>query len=383
MALPVDLPAEIGTLVVGGGVVGSCVAGFLAEEGHDVMVIDDGHGAGSSANAGSLHVQMQSRFMRLYPENVPDMERQLPLYPKAVAYWQALGAHLDADFDLKMTGGLMVAESQAQLDFLALKAARERQFGLDVEILDRAALDRIAPHFGPAIVGAELCANEGKLNPLLCNAAIRRWIKARGVVLAEHVRVSAIARAGAGFAVTTPRGTVRAGRVVLAAGAGTRALAASLDAGIVIPATAEPLHLNITEATAPLIGHLVQHADRMITLKQFGTGQIVIGGGWPARLEGDHPQVELASLIANASLAQHIVPQIGNLRIIRTWAGINTTVDGMGVLGEVPAAPGLFVAIPGDAGYTLGPLSARLVADVMLGRAPQEDIRPYRPDRFR
>jgi glycine/D-amino acid oxidase-like deaminating enzyme len=93
--------------------------------------------------------------------------------------------------------------------------------------------------------------------------------------------------------------------------------------------------------------------------------------------------VELASLIANASLAQHIVPQIGNLRIIRTWAGINTSVDGMGVLGEVPAAPGLFVAIPGDAGYTLGPLSARLVADVMLGRAPQEDIRPYRPDRFR
>jgi len=383
MLLPADLPAEIGTLVVGGGVVGSCIAGFLADEGQDVLLVDDGRGGGSGANAGSLHVQMQSRFMRLYPENVPNMERQLPLYPKAVAFWQALGAHLETDFDLKMTGGLMVAESQAQLDFLAIKAARERQFGLDVEILDRAALDRIAPHFGPAIVGAEFCANEGKLNPLLCNAAIRSWIKARGVVLAEHLRVTAIARAGTGFAVTTAAGTVRAGRVVLAAGAGSRALAASLDAGIVIPATAEPLHLNITEATAPLIGHLVQHADRMITLKQFGTGQIVIGGGWPARMESDHPQVELASLIANASLAQHIVPQIGNLRIIRTWAGINTSVDGTGVLGEVPTAPGLIVAIPGDAGYTLGPLSARLVADVMLGRASQEDISPFRPDRFR
>ncbi|MFZ4380729.1 MAG: NAD(P)/FAD-dependent oxidoreductase, partial [Sandarakinorhabdus sp.] len=221
MMLAENLPAEIGTLVVGGGVVGSCVAGFLADEGQDVLLVDDGRGAGSSANAGSLHVQMQSRFMRLYPENVPNMERQLPLYPKAVAFWQALGAQLDADFDMKMTGGLMVAESQAQLDFLGLKAARERQFGLDVEILDRAALDRIAPHFGPAIVGAEFCANEGKLNPLLCNAAIRRWIKARGVVLAENLRVTGIARADAAFAVTTPRGTVRAGRVVLAAGAGT------------------------------------------------------------------------------------------------------------------------------------------------------------------
>jgi glycine/D-amino acid oxidase-like deaminating enzyme len=322
--------------------------------------------------------------MRLYPENVPNMERQLPLYPRAVAFWQALATHLNEDFDLKMTGGLMVAESQAQLDFLALKAARERQLGLDAEILDRAALDRIAPYFGPAIVGAELCANEGKLNPLLCNAAIRRWIKACGVVLAENTRVASIARAGAGFTVSTSAGAVQAGRVVLAAAAGTRALAASLQAGIDIPAVAEPLHMNITEAAAPMIGHLVQHADRMITLKQLGTGQIVIGGGWPARQDtpGGHADVELASLIANASLAQHIVPRIGNLRIIRTWAGINTSVDGMGVLGAVPSVPGLFVAIPGDAGYTLGPLSARLVADVVLGRAPAEDIRPFQVDRF-
>jgi glycine/D-amino acid oxidase-like deaminating enzyme len=378
----IALPTAIGTVVIGGGVVGACVAGFLADEGQDVLVVDEGRGAGSSANAGSLHVQMQSRFMRLYPENVPNMELQLPLHPKAVAFWRELAGSLNADFDLKMTGGLMVAESQAQLDFLALKAERERRLGLDVEILDRAQLDAIAPYFGPGIVGAELCANEGKLNPLLCNAAIRSWILARGVVLAEGVSVAAIARSGTGFAVTTTRGTVTAGRVVLAAGSGSRDLAAGL--GLTIPAVAEPLHMNITEATAPLIGHLVQHADRMITLKQFGTGQIVIGGGWPARQDapGGHPQVELASLIANASLAQHIVPSIGNLRIIRTWAGLNTSVDGMGVLGAVPAIPGLFVAIPGDAGYTLGPLSARLVADVMLGRKPGEDISPFRPERF-
>jgi glycine/D-amino acid oxidase-like deaminating enzyme len=377
------LPTAIGTVVIGGGVVGACVAGFLADEGQDVLVVDEGRGAGSSANAGSLHVQMQSRFMRLYPENVPNMELQLPLYPKAVAFWRELAGSLNADFDLKMTGGLMVAESQAQLDFLALKAERERALGLDVEILDRAQLDAIAPYFGPEIVGAELCANEGKLNPLLCNAAIRGWIRARGVLLAEGVWVEGVARAGAGFVVTTSRGSVVAGRVVLAAGSGCRALAAGL--GLSIPAVAEPLHMNITEATAPLIGYLVQHADRMITLKQFGTGQIVIGGGWPARQDspGGHAEVELASLIANASLAQHIVPSIGNLRIIRTWAGLNTSVDGMGVLGAVPAIPGLFVAIPGDAGYTLGPLSARLVADVMLGRKPGEDLAPFSPERFR
>lgn len=375
--------ADIDVIVVGGGVVGSCVAGFLAEAGKGVMVIDDGRIGGSGANAGSLHVQMQSRFMRLYPQNVPGMERQLPLYPKAVRFWQSFEKKLGADFELKKNGGLMVAESEEQLAFLHVKAARERQLGLEVEVLDRAALDRIAPYLGPAVVGAELCRDEGKLNPLRCNAAIRRWLTGLGVVLREGEAVRTLARDGAGFRLATAKGaTLRAGTLVLATAAGTTALAGQL--GVNIPARAEPLHMNITEATAPMIGHLVQHAERMITLKQFSTGQIVIGGGWPADIAGDraHPTVRLDSLIANATLARHIAPQIAPLRIIRTWAGINTSVDGKGVLGPVDGVPGLHIAIPGDAGYTLGPLSAQLVADMALARDPGEDVADYTPMRF-
>ncbi|WP_119274373.1 NAD(P)/FAD-dependent oxidoreductase [Taklimakanibacter deserti] len=375
-------PEEIDVAVIGGGIVGSCLAGFLAEEGLGVALIDDGRIGGTNANAGSLHVQLQSRFMRLYPQNVPGMERQLPLYPKAVAFWQAFERKLGADFDLKLTGGLMVAESRDQLDFLELKARRERALGLDVDILDRTALDRIAPYFGPAVVGAELCFNEGKLNPLLCNAAIHRWLLASGVKVIAGATVDRIARAGPAFAVSTVRGSIKAGRVVLAAASGSKPLAAML--GINVPAEAEPLHMNITEATAPLIGHLVQHADRMITLKQFGTGQIVIGGGWPAHLVGErrHPTVELESIIGNLALARHIVPRLAPLHVIRNWAGINTAVDGKGVLGAVEAIPGLFAAIPGDAGYTLGPYSAHLVAQAMTGKQPDEDLKPYSPDRF-
>ncbi len=376
------LPREIGTLVIGGGILGLCAAGFLAREGADVAVIDDGRIGGSTANAGSLHVQMQSRFMRLYPAFVPRLEAMLHFYPKGVAFWRTLQRDLCADFDLKMTGGLMVAESRDQLDFLAAKARRERDLGLDVDILERRALDRIAPYLGPAVVGAELCANEGKLNPLLCNAAIRRWVDGLGVALIERRSVAGLERTGAGFIARSEGGSIRAGRVVLAAASGCRALAHSL--GVAIAADPEPLHMNITEPAPPLIGHLVQHADRPITLKQFGTGQVVIGGGWPARLAGarQHPTVELPSLIGNVALAQHIVPAIASLRVIRTWAGINTTVDGAAVLGPVPSVPGLFVAIPGDAGYTLGPLSAMLVAETVLGRTPSEDLSPFSADRF-
>lgn len=370
------------TAVIGGGIVGLCLAWFLAEEGHGVVVIDDGRHSGTTANAGSLHVQMQSRFMRLYPDLVPGLEAALPLYPLAVEFWRELAGRLDTNIELNVSGGLMVAESREQVDFLVAKCERERALGLDVAMLDRADLERVAPYLGPAIVGAELCVTEGKVNPLLANQAIRHRGLALGVIHRTEERVVDIVRERAGFRLATSRGTVTAGRLVIAAGAGTRDLAALV--GVTVPAEAEPLHMNVTEATAPLITHLVQHADRQITLKQLATGQVVIGGGWPARLVDPDafPTVDVASLVGNVTLAQHVVPRIGRLRLIRTWAGINTTVDGRSVLGGVSGVPGVTFAVPGDAGYTLGPLCARIAADLVIGRKPVVDATPYTAERF-
>ncbi|MEM9756791.1 MAG: FAD-dependent oxidoreductase, partial [Pseudomonadota bacterium] len=156
-------PSDI--LVIGGGVVGMVSAITLAEAGARVRIVDAGQNAGSGANAGSLHVQMQSRFLRLFPELAPNVEAALPLYKQAALHWAALEQQL-GPFELVRQGGLMLAEGPEQMAFLEQKAAREARRGLDVEILERAALDRIAPWIGPQIVGAELCRDEGKLNPL-------------------------------------------------------------------------------------------------------------------------------------------------------------------------------------------------------------------------
>ena len=130
------------------------------------------------------------------------------------AYLVGRLAEQGADRTVLRSVGLMVCDTPEHYEFLARKCARERELGLDVEMLDRAALRRIAPYLAEAVHGAEFCADEGKLNPLLCNAAIRRWIRARGVVLAENVAVEAIQRSGAAFDVRTSIDSVRAGRVV-------------------------------------------------------------------------------------------------------------------------------------------------------------------------
>ncbi|WP_375570706.1 FAD-binding oxidoreductase [Ahrensia marina] len=370
----------IDTLVIGGGITGTVAAIALAKQGARVTVLDAGTNAGSDANAGSLHVQMQSRFMRLYPDQVPNVEASLPFYREAAEEWARLDEQLGG-LDLIREGGLMLAESHEQLAFLEAKAARESSKGLSVEILDRSALDAVAPWLGRQIVGAELCKDEGKLNPLIANAKLQALAKQLGVE--RHTAcVRRIEVQTDGIEAITSKGVFRADQSVLAAAWGSGDLVAPF--GITIPSKAEPLHMNITEAGAPAIHHLVQHAERSITLKQFGSGQIVIGGGWPAKSRGkvNPPSVQSFSLLGNVALAAKLVPGITGLRIIRTWAGMNTTTDGASVVGRLPQSERIVMAIPGDAGYTLGPLVGRMAAEIAHGQTPTMDIERFSPDRF-
>ena len=371
------IPTDI--LVIGGGIVGQIAAIKLAQAHARVTVLDTGMNAGSTANAGSLHVQLQSRFMRLYPDQVPNIEASLPLYRQAVEEW----VHLDATHgpvELVRKGGLMLAEDEAQLAFLEKKATREAKKGASVEILDRPALERIAPWLGPQIIGAELCLDEGKVNPLVANMRLRAVADQLGVVFRkDHIRNLSV---GNRVEAIGQSARYQADRAVVAAAWGAGELVR--DFCVAIPSTAEPLHMNITDACSVRIDQLVQHAEHSITLKQFRTGQIVIGGGWPARGRGlDHvPTVEPSSLLGNVSLAARLVPTIGHVHIIRTWAGMNTTIDGASVIGPLPACDRLVMAVPGDAGYTLGPLVAKLAAACILGTSDQSAIERYSPARF-
>ncbi|MHA7874144.1 NAD(P)/FAD-dependent oxidoreductase [Roseivivax sp.] len=366
-------------LVVGGGITGQCAALSAARAGARVALVDLGLNAGSTANAGSLHVQMQSRFLRLNPHLAENLESSLPLYLSAVKAWEALDAELGG-VELTREGGLMLAESEAQLAFLEEKAERERAKGLDVEILGHNALHRMAPWLSEEVIGAELCRDEGKLNPLVANRKMRAALERAGVEIRRD-RITALEDGAAPAALGTRRHA--AGQILLATAWGTSALLAST--AVRIPTPPEPLHMNITEAGAYEIHHLVQHAERPITLKQFRSGQVVIGGGWEARLaEGaGAPGIRKESLLGNVALAARIAPGIGGLRVLRTWAGYNTPVDGKATIGPLEAGSRIHLALPGDAGYTLGPVVGQSAAALALGGEVPIDAAPYSPARWR
>lgn len=372
--------ADPDLLVVGGGITGQAAALAAAESGARVTIIDAQRNAGSHANAGSLHVQMQSRFLRLNPHLADNLESSLPLYLSAVSAWEELDDRLGG-VELTREGGLMLAEDGAQLAFLHEKAERESRKGLDVEILDRDALDTLAPWLGRDIVGAELCRNEGKLNPLVANRKMRAALDALGVRMI-HDRITAITEHPGPMAKGRER-DYSAANILIAAAWGAETLTGPLGLGLKTPP--EPLHMNITEAGDYQIRHLVQHAERPITLKQFRSGQVVIGGGWAANLAARDPHaptIRGQSLLGNVALASRIAPGIGGLRVLRTWAGYNTPVDGKATIGPIRRDSRIFLALPGDAGYTLGPVTGQSAAALALGVETPVDTAPYSPARW-
>jgi glycine/D-amino acid oxidase-like deaminating enzyme len=372
-------------LVVGGGIAGCAIAWTLAREGVEVTLIEGrAIGAGASgANAGSLHAQIAHEpFLTKGEGWARDYAPTLGLLAASIALWRSWPEALATDLDLAMPGGLLVAETESQLADIARKAAIEREAGVEVELLDTAGIRRVAPYVSSRVIGGLFCPGEGKANPLVTTPALARAASAAGARLRAPCGLRRLSLGPGGFRAETTEGPVVARRVVNAAGADAARVSAML--GLDLPIEAHPIQVNVTEPAAPLIRHLVYHAVERLSLKQARNGGVLIGGGWPSRLRADGRLVPDARSIAeNIAVAIAAVPAIADLRLLRTWPAIvNGTDDWRPILGEAPGIPGLFHAIFPWMGFTGAPITARITADLLLGRNPGVDLGPFRADRF-
>ena len=78
-------------------------------------------------------------------------------------------------------------------------------------------------------------------------------------------------------------------------------------------------------------------------------------------------------------------PGLGEWEISEMRVGLRPlSADGLPVLGAIPGVDGVYVATGhGPSGLQLGPYSAKIVAEMMLGGKPAVDLTPFRVDRFR
>lgn len=372
-------------VIIGAGVVGLSTALFLARNGVEVVVVDRGfpNARASGGNAGSLHAQLLSFDHGSKAEGGGSpAARTLPLQVDSIKLWQQLETELGKDCEIKITGGVMVAETEQDLRFLEEKTRLERSFGIDSQVVGAQDLQRLEPALDPRFVGAAYCPQEGKINPLLATQAVMDGAMAAGARIFAETNVSAIHKHEAFFEVVTSRGTIRAGKVVNAAGGFASQIGRMLD--IDVPVFGAPLQMIVTEAAEPMISTLVAHVDRHLTLKQAANGNFLIGGGWTAGLDPvhNHPRPLRSSLEGNLWVAQHVVPALRKLNIIRSWAAMNINIDGAPLLGEDHRVPGFYNAVTSN-GYTLAPLVGKITADLIRHGVSDHDVNPFSTDRFR
>lgn len=366
-------------LVIGGGLIGCAAAWNLARSGAAVTLVEAGEiNAGASGrNAGSLHFQLERRFLEHGDALAEQAAQVVTLSRLAVDDWRDLAAALGPDLHIAMNGGLMVAETAAEVALLETKAAREHAHGLDTRMIDGDAARAIIPWLSPRILAACHAPDEGHADPRAVTPALAAAAAAAGAAVHTHVRVTGITARPGGFDVTlaTPTGIRHHAceKLLIAAGAFTPQLAAL--ANIHVPLFPVGLQMNVTERTPLFLPQLVQHAGRRLSMKQTHAGNLLIGGGWPSHMAvsagsfdpAQRPLLDRESMVANLRVAADVIPRVADLNLIRSWTAVTTiSADQLPIAGEIPQQRGLFVAAGGSA-FTLGLTLARLVAAAMLG----------------
>jgi glycine/D-amino acid oxidase-like deaminating enzyme len=169
--------------------------------------------------------------------------------------------------------------------------------------------------------------------------------------------------------VDTTKGSFTCNRVVNCAGIDVGSINAMV--GLANKVFAEPIQSNVTEPMEQLVDHLIYSAGERLTLKQTLHGSCVIGGGWPSLIDKFTGRLLISfdSVIRNLTVATDIVPSLESAQLVRTWpAWVNATDDWIPILGEANSIRGFFVCAFPWMGFTGGPISARILADMILSR---------------
>lgn len=384
-------------VVIGGGLLGCTTAWMIGRDGGRVLLAerDQINQHASGRNAGSLHFQLEYRMIERGLEAARKAAEAMPLHLEAARLWSELPAQTGELIEVRQSGGLMIAENTAQVALLEQKTEIERAWGLDVEVIDRAGIDRIAPYLSERVIAAAWCPVEGKADARTAAPAIARAALRAGAEIRTRCAVVGLSRQGGRWQVVLqPReggltDTVTADAVIVAAGVWTTLLGEMM--GAYLPTIPLALTMNVSLRIPKLMPHLVQHAGGRLSLKQALDGNILIGGGWPARLplgaDGQpdfdaKPDLLRESLAGNAAMAVGVLPELARVPMLRSWVGSTTiTPDQLPLLGPVPGQPGAFVAT-GGAAFTLGPSFAQALAGMVAGHPSALDMSKFNAARY-
>ena len=416
-------PASTSVVIIGGGIIGTSAALFLARRGIPTVLCEKGHIAGeqSSRNWGWC------RKMGRDP-------RELPLAIEALRLWGDMNRLTGADTGYRPGGIMYLCDTQQELDRYEPWLEHARNYQLDTKILSGAEVAALMPGAARSWAGALHTPSDGKGEPQAAAPAIAGAAQRTGATILQHCSVRGIETAGGRISgVVTEKGRIACQSVVLAGGAWSRLFCGSLgidlpqlkvlasvmrteklDGGPEISAAGKGFGFRkrldggyTVSNRGANIFDIVPDAFRLLPdylpLRRMQSGGTALRLGkrfvteWttPRRwaLDAESPFEQVRTLdptpsgrgleVAKTSIAAAF-PAFKEMIVAESWGGyMDVTPDAIPVISGVDDLPGFFIATGFSGhGFGIGPGAGRLVAEMATNEPTVVDPAPFRLSRF-
>jgi len=305
-----------------------------------------------------------------------------PLAARCIAEHEALMADAGTSALMRRTGYLKLFRSQAALDKeAATEAAIKRTYGVNYEVLDAQGITALEPHLRGDFAGAVLMPDPVSVSdPGKLGQSYAALFEKLGGTIAKGDAMT-LAEADGGWHVTTDAGDVTAREAVVALGPWSADLMTRF--GYRVPLFVKRgyhMHYRPAAGSNATLARPVFDSDGGYVLTSMTRGIRLTTGAEFALRDAAPSPVQLGKV---EPMARALMP-LGERVEPEPWMGRRPCLpDMLPMIGAAPRHKGLWCDFAHQHwGFTLGPVSGRLIAEMMTGEAPFTDPAPYRVDRF-
>lgn len=410
--------------IIGSGVIGLCTAFYSARRGHRVTVLDaheEDHGGCSFGNAGMI---VPSHFVPLAAPGMVALglkwmwNPESPFYIKprlnadlfdwGFKFWRAstvahvteaspllrdlsfaskalfeqLASECGNDFQLVRRGLLMLCKTQHALDEEAKTAAVANALGVSAQVLDAQQTAAMEEAAAVDVAGSVYFPHDCHLTPQLFLKSLKQMCKQAGVEFIWNARVTNVNAVGSLVnSVTTDKGEIATQQLVLSAGSWSAELARGL--GLKIPMQAGKGY-SLTLKAPPKLPRICSIlCEARVAVTPMGEALRVGGTMEIAGLNESISQRRVRGIIK--ALPQYY-PEFAasDFDGIEPWCGLRPcSPDGLPYVGRTAKYDNVCIAT-GHAmmGLSLGPVTGKIISQILDGESPSHDLRKLSPDRF-
>lgn len=378
MATGIAASTRVG--IVGGGIVGASLAYAFARRGVAVTVLEEDEPLTPQAATANTFGWLSNQAFFRSKDSVPDelARAYFDLHRAGLDVWRRWDSALGNQLGVRWAGTIQWASgNNEECDRLQRELERRQSWGSPSRTIDADDLHALLPGARRQKVDFGFhTSDEGTVNPFAAVGALLSAVRGAGGVLVTGSKVKEIvATPNGGVVVRHTKGELARDLVIVACGVRTPDIVRGL--GISVPllvSTGELVHLEPLPAFLdPLVlgpsVNVVQRNDGRVVLGRHFTGQPLTDLG---TLDSDGLVADAAELFAALEGAR--VEKVTTARRI-------VPADAVPIWGESASVPGAY-ALAMNAGITLGPVMAELIADELLSGAPSARLDRYRSTRF-